>query len=314
MYRIRKSWDQPETQIGAFMDLDNAKKAVESTDYNIYNDAGRHVHPFPVEVQIRGSGYVTLRDIPDANAPRSAWAGAGQTYVARGITDNELFYKLDGRKYITTNPSMVQVTGRVTPDYGNVGNGNTEKDSEEVATLGSLFIEKGREYLGVPYEFGAKPGQTDTFDCSSFTQHVIKEVTGYQIPRTSANQARMEGKRIDNKADLKPGDLMFWSDTGTHRLGDITHVGFYVDENSFLGAQASTGVAEANPNSNYWSSRYEWGLRITGAVTGGQNEDDSDSESGSEGGSGIEVNKDELNIENINIFFAWWRKKIEEEG
>lgn len=46
----------------------------------------------------------------------------------------------------------------------------------------------GQHYLGVPYQFDAKRGQTQTFDCSSFTQYVFKQI-GINLPGSSRQQA-----------------------------------------------------------------------------------------------------------------------------
>jgi hypothetical protein len=47
LYRVRKSWDDQKSQIGAYKNLDNAKKACESAgkDYAVFNQAGKQVYP-----------------------------------------------------------------------------------------------------------------------------------------------------------------------------------------------------------------------------------------------------------------------------
>jgi len=44
MYRIRKSWTDAKSQIGAYTSLDNAKKAWKE-GYTIYNSKGEAVYP-----------------------------------------------------------------------------------------------------------------------------------------------------------------------------------------------------------------------------------------------------------------------------
>lgn len=51
IYRVRRSWDDPGSQIGAYKVLDNAKQAVEQAHergetYTVYNSAGVPVWPF----------------------------------------------------------------------------------------------------------------------------------------------------------------------------------------------------------------------------------------------------------------------------
>ena len=45
-FRIRKSWDQPNTQIGAFRTIENAKK-IWREGYYIFNEQGQVVYPIP---------------------------------------------------------------------------------------------------------------------------------------------------------------------------------------------------------------------------------------------------------------------------
>lgn len=46
LYRVRESWDKPETQKGAYNSLINAKKMADFLlgDYNVYNDKGEEVY------------------------------------------------------------------------------------------------------------------------------------------------------------------------------------------------------------------------------------------------------------------------------
>lgn len=43
VYRVRKSWNDPKDQIGAYEDLENAKKACKA-GYTVYNSAGKSVY------------------------------------------------------------------------------------------------------------------------------------------------------------------------------------------------------------------------------------------------------------------------------
>lgn len=47
IYRVRKAWDQPTTQIGAYKDLNNAKAAVDKmgSAYHVYNSKGQEIYP-----------------------------------------------------------------------------------------------------------------------------------------------------------------------------------------------------------------------------------------------------------------------------
>ena len=47
LYRVRKSWEDAKSQIGAYSVLDNAKKACDTAgkEYSVYNSAGKKVYP-----------------------------------------------------------------------------------------------------------------------------------------------------------------------------------------------------------------------------------------------------------------------------
>lgn len=46
LYRVRKSWDNPKSQIGAFKNLTNAKSQVNrNPGYSVYNSKGKKVYP-----------------------------------------------------------------------------------------------------------------------------------------------------------------------------------------------------------------------------------------------------------------------------
>ena len=45
-YRVRKSWDDPSSQIGAYTVLENAiKKADENPGYYVFDENGKAVYP-----------------------------------------------------------------------------------------------------------------------------------------------------------------------------------------------------------------------------------------------------------------------------
>ena len=53
MYRVRKTWEDAKSQVGAYTNLDNAKKACDKAgkDYEVYNSKGVAVYPEEVVVK-----------------------------------------------------------------------------------------------------------------------------------------------------------------------------------------------------------------------------------------------------------------------
>jgi cell wall-associated NlpC family hydrolase len=115
----------------------------------------------------------------------------------------------------------------------------------------------GRKYLGVPYVFGAKYGQTKTFDCSSFMKTIYHQ-NGIELPRISRNQAK-EGVYV-SKSNLEVGDLVFFttSDSG----GRIGHVGMYVGNRMMLHTYGEGGVKYTSIDKEFWKDHYVTARRV----------------------------------------------------
>lgn len=116
------------------------------------------------------------------------------------------------------------------------------------SATGQAIIADAQKYLGVPYVWG---GSTPSgFDCSGFTQYVMKE-NGIQIPRTAAEQY-VAGTPV-NKADLKVGDLVFFT---TYKPG-ASHVGFYMGNGKFIHASSGADqVTISNLDEKYYVEHY----------------------------------------------------------
>lgn len=103
------------------------------------------------------------------------------------------------------------------------------------------------QFIGLPYVWGGttpNPG----FDCSGFTQYVFGHF-GISLPRTAEEQ--FNGGVPVNKANLKPGDLVFFS---TYAPG-ASHVGIYMGGGDMIDSE-DFGLVIDNMNNQYWSSRY----------------------------------------------------------
>lgn len=125
---------------------------------------------------------------------------------------------------------------------------------EKVAKVEKIAKSK----LGKKYVWGAS-GNGNTYDCSSFTQHVYKKL-GINIPRTSRVQSKY-GKYV-KRDELKKGDLIFF-DTSKKRKGYVNHVGIYLGNNKFIHASsAKKKVVVSKLEKNFYSARYKGARRL----------------------------------------------------
>lgn len=128
---------------------------------------------------------------------------------------------------------------------------------------GSVFASSDSEMnsiiqgvIGSKYKYGGTT--TSGFDCSGFTSYVFAKMN-IELSRTSGSQAT-EGTKVA-KADLIPGDLVFFDTSGSNN-GGITHVGIYVGDGNFAHASTSRGVIIEALDSKYYKPRFVTARRI----------------------------------------------------
>ena len=137
---------------------------------------------------------------------------------------------------------------------GNTSNNGTNKPSGDAGGNGSsiggqAIVNKATEYLGVPYVYGG--ASPSGFDCSGLVYYVLKHF-GLSPARTP--EALYSQGRSVNKADLQPGDIVFFANTGGT---GITHVGIYAGNGQFIHSPNSRStVSYASLTSGYWAEHY----------------------------------------------------------
>lgn len=88
-------------------------------------------------------------------------------------------------------------------------------------------------FVGARYRFGGS--SPAGFDCSGFTNYVLKNSIGVSLLRSSVAQAT-QGRSI-SADEMKPGDLIFYGGSG------ISHVGVYIGDGKIVHASSEkTGV------------------------------------------------------------------------
>lgn len=119
-----------------------------------------------------------------------------------------------------------------------------KKHREETTSISRQDIkQKAVDLRGTPYQFG---GMTSNgFDSSGFIAYVFEEVATIHLPHDAGSQYAAVKKIL--KKEVKAGDLVFFSQTGS-----IDHVGIYLGEDNFIGAQPSSGVAIKELTSDHW--------------------------------------------------------------
>ena len=140
--------------------------------------------------------------------------------------------------------SVDNVTGWVNGDYLTIQGGNVDAKVQNVLNL--AFKQQGK-----PYKWGATG--PNSFDCSGFTSYVYKNGAGVNLPRVSRSQATV-GKKV-SRAELKPGDLVFFSSKGPK--GTIDHVGILIGNNEFIHSPHTGDVVKISSlKGSYYSKNY----------------------------------------------------------
>lgn len=118
------------------------------------------------------------------------------------------------------------------------------------------LIAFGTTFLGTPYEYGASPNQTLTFDCSSFVKRVFSDILGMDLPRISSDQAK-QGIEIGMN-ELRTGDLLFFSSQGQN----IDHVAIYAGNNQLLHTYSKKYGVRLEDFSTHWVGTFVTARRV----------------------------------------------------
>ena len=127
---------------------------------------------------------------------------------------------------------------------------------QNVGSKASELVVSAMGFLGVPYKRGGNSAETG-FDCSGFVRAMYAQSIGLILPRRAEQQAAAT-QNID-KAELKPGDLVFFN---TMRRA-FSHVGIYVGEGRFIHSpKPGAEVRVESMSVNYWANRFDGARRV----------------------------------------------------
>jgi cell wall-associated NlpC family hydrolase len=137
------------------------------------------------------------------------------------------------------------------------GTATTKSSVPDEKEMRDRILSEFARWEGVKYKLGgaSKKG----IDCSSLMQEIyhaaFADTLNTRLPRTTARQiSHGVGTK---RADLRPGDLVFFSMTRAER-----HVGVYIGDGEFIHASTSQGVKISSLQNDYWVKRYTTARRV----------------------------------------------------
>ena len=122
----------------------------------------------------------------------------------------------------------------------------------QVRDRASDMVLTAMNFLGVRYKRGGNSADSG-FDCSGFTRQVFETSLGLVLPRRVDEQAKAPGLLAIKRAELQPGDLVFFN---TLRR-TFSHVGIYIGDGKFIHAPKPGGeVRVEDMRFVYWAKRF----------------------------------------------------------
>jgi len=124
--------------------------------------------------------------------------------------------------------------------------------ARQVRDTTSDLVVSAMGFLGVPYRRGGNDPERG-FDCSGFTRHIFENSIGLVLPRRADEQATSAGLLSIHRAELKPGDLVFFNTMKR----TFSHVGIYVGDDKFIHAPRAGGAVRIEDmRESYWARRF----------------------------------------------------------
>jgi cell wall-associated NlpC family hydrolase len=97
-------------------------------------------------------------------------------------------------------------------------------------------VDYALKFEGTPYEWGGND-LTGGIDCSGFVKQIVADKTGYNLPRTAAEQS-LVGMPITRLEDLRPGDRLYFRMKSESK---ISHTGIYIGNGRFVHSSHGKG-------------------------------------------------------------------------
>jgi cell wall-associated NlpC family hydrolase len=137
------------------------------------------------------------------------------------------------------------------PDAGDAAATVVVEDAQTITDLRKALIAMAMKLRETRYVRGGRDPSTG-FDCSGFVRYVFAHAVGMQLPTNSAAQF-LAGLKV-KRADMKPGDLVFFHTRGKHR---VSHVGIYISDGRFIHSpNTGKSVEISSLETGYWAKRF----------------------------------------------------------
>lgn len=135
----------------------------------------------------------------------------------------------------------VKQQNAVTPSTGvtYTASGNNAQPMSVSAT-GNTIADAAQKYIGTPYVWGGESMSEGGMDCSGFVYNALKDA-GYKVGRTTAQGYRSYGTSV-GKADMQPGDLVFFG-----KNGNASHIGIYIGNGQMIHSSGGSKNTASNP-------------------------------------------------------------------
>ena len=147
--------------------------------------------------------------------------------------------------------------GYVSSKFVNISSANTTTSRgvsavafaaiEDDGSVNSKLIAYAREFEGIRYVYGGTNPQTG-FDCSGFVGYVYKK---FDVKLNRSAQGMYSNGVKVAKAQLKPGDILFFDASSRKASGQIDHAGIYIGGDTFIHASSSNGKVREQKLSEY---------------------------------------------------------------
>ncbi|WP_266160103.1 C40 family peptidase [Dyella silvatica] len=147
-------------------------------------------------------------------------------------------------------------------DVSDVGDDGDDSAINNSADLHKTLIGLAMKLRDIRYVRGGRDPSTG-FDCSGFVRYVFAHAIGLELPSNSASQF-LAGLKV-NRAEMQPGDLVFFRTAGRRGKGRISHVGIYIDHGQFIHSPSrGKAVRVDNLDESYWAKRFAGAKRPGG--------------------------------------------------